>query len=101
MGKNRLRRGCRSLGGGSGLAPSVRTVYCARAVEPLLDSIKPDPVYLTRPSSVPPKHAQFAKGQIPYRPTQEDPLSVQKLFSAKGIRLLMRKDFGVGKTVKA
>jgi len=41
MGKNRRWCGCRLLGGGSGSAPAVRTMYCARAVEPLLDSKNP------------------------------------------------------------
>ena len=100
MGKNRLRRGRQLLGGTVGSTPAVRTVYCVRAVEPFLDSKKPSPAYLTRPLSMPPRHAQFSKGQIPYRPTREGPLSVRKLFSAKGLGLLLRKDFRIGKGVK-
>lgn len=83
-----------------GLPPAVRTMYCARAVEPLHDSKIPDPVCLTRPWSVLPQHAQIAKGQIPYRPGCRGPLSVRKPFSAKGLPLLLRKDYRTRRAAK-
>jgi hypothetical protein len=63
LGKNRLKPGLGSRFRDSGLAPAVRTVYCARAVEPILGPISTRSGCLTRPRSVPPRHAPFLKGQ--------------------------------------
>ncbi len=64
LGKNRLKRGLGSRVRDSGLAPAVRTVYCARAVEPILGPIiSTRSGCLTRPRSVPPRHAPLLKGQ--------------------------------------
>jgi len=100
MGKNRLGVvNSRALEGG--MSPAVRMVYCARAVEPLLDPKRIRFGLSGAPfRSVPRKHAIIIKGQLPYRPVPEGPLSVRKCFSVKGLVLLMRKHFRPRKPVK-
>ena len=93
MGQNRLRRGSLARRREGGSTPAVRTVYCARAVEPFLGPINTRSGCLTRPRSVPTRHALFVKGQLPYRQPGKEALNVRKVFSAKALLLLRRKDF--------
>jgi hypothetical protein len=83
------------------MSPAVRMVYRARAVEPLLDSKRIRFGLSGAPfRSLPPKHALLTKGQLSYRPALEEPLSIRKCFSVKGLVLLMRKHFRPRKPVK-
>jgi hypothetical protein len=69
-----------------------------RRTIPWLDS---HPIRLPdAPSRRTTRHAQFAKGQLRYRPRREERLNERKTFLANDLLILLRKDFHTRKLVK-
>ena len=100
MGKNRLRCGFQSRAGKVGQHPQFAWSTAPGPSSHSMTRKESRSGCLTRPRSVPRKHAQFTKGQIGYRPAREDPLRDHKVFSAKGLPLVLRKDFRARKAAK-